>query len=344
VNVNATAARYLFDTSSKLCNKFREDGYLILAGAVEAELVDAVRWEVEERIIAPNDDQKPGLPGFEIKTGRFQDAWRICPAVSKLAVHVPIQHALRELYGREPHPFQTLTFSVGTQQLSHSDHIHFSSRPLGFMCGVWVALEDVTVDNGPLFYYPGSQNLPYMGYSELGIDLSVLESEAHGYLQYEQQIEKLARTHGFERKVFTAKKGDALIWAANLIHGGSPVNDPGSSRWSQVTHYLFEDCLHYTPRLSDEVRGNFYVRRPINVATGELIPSVEIVETEPTSDSVVISPIEPVRDDQIEKELSELRSQKDSLQKEIRALKDTKTFRYTRGAREIYSKVRARFR
>ena len=28
------------------------------------------------------------------------------------------------------------------------------------MCGVWVALEDITEDNGPLHYYPGSHRLP----------------------------------------------------------------------------------------------------------------------------------------------------------------------------------------
>ena len=32
--------------------------------------------------------------------------------------------------------------------------------PEGFMCGVWVALEDMDMDNGPLVYYPGSHQLP----------------------------------------------------------------------------------------------------------------------------------------------------------------------------------------
>ena len=32
--------------------------------------------------------------------------------------------------------------------------------PEGFMCGVWVALEDMDMENGPLVYYPGSHKLP----------------------------------------------------------------------------------------------------------------------------------------------------------------------------------------
>ena len=64
---------------------------------------------------------------------------------------------LRSLYGREPLPFQNLNFSVGSEQKTHSDTIHFNSRPAGYMCGVWVALEDVDASNGPVMYYPGSQ-------------------------------------------------------------------------------------------------------------------------------------------------------------------------------------------
>ena len=64
------------------------------------------------------------------------------------------------LYDREVVPFQTLNFLRGTQQMAHSDTIHFSSLPAKFMAGVWIALEDVTHENGPLFYYPGSHKMP----------------------------------------------------------------------------------------------------------------------------------------------------------------------------------------
>ena len=41
--------------------------------------------------------------------------------------------ALRELYQREPRPFQTLNFPVGTMQKPHADSVHFNSGPAGFM-------------------------------------------------------------------------------------------------------------------------------------------------------------------------------------------------------------------
>ena len=37
--------------------------------------------------------------------------------------------------------------------------------------------------------------------------------------------------------------GQALIWAANLFHGGSPIVDTTRTRLSQVTHYYFEGCF-----------------------------------------------------------------------------------------------------
>ena len=43
------------------------------------------------------------------------------------------------------------------------------------------------------------------------------------------------------------KKGQALIWASNLLHGGSAHRDKGRTRHSQVTHYYFEGCQYYQP-------------------------------------------------------------------------------------------------
>ena len=58
------------------------------------------------------------------------------------------------------------------------------------MCGVWIALEDVDEDNGPLEYYPGSHRLPYFDLSHLGILGSSQEGHER-YSEYEDFVQAL---------------------------------------------------------------------------------------------------------------------------------------------------------
>jgi hypothetical protein len=62
---------------------------------------------------------------------------------------------------------------------------------------------------------------------------------------------------------------DEANGAANLLHGGSRVEDPNRTRWSQVTHYYFTGCSYFTPVESDPVYGSVRFREPINVMTGQ---------------------------------------------------------------------------
>ena len=70
----------------------------------------------------------------------------------------------------------------------------------------------------------------------------------------------------FQKELFTPRLGQALIWTANLIHGGSAVENLQCTRWSQVTHYFFEGCRYYTPLLSDWPDGDVAWRQPLNIA------------------------------------------------------------------------------
>jgi len=91
---------------------------------------------------------------------RLAHAYKFNESVKKIAANARVLDLLSELYGRRALPFQTLNFPVGTQQHYHTDSVHFSATPERFMCGVWVALEDVSEDNGPLMYFPGSHKMP----------------------------------------------------------------------------------------------------------------------------------------------------------------------------------------
>lgn len=210
------------------------------------------------------------------KTGgerRIQDAWQSDPDVQAIAANEAVLALLSKLYGRQAFPFQTLNFPVGTQQEAHSDIVHFSSLPEKFMCGVWLAMEDIHPDAGPLFYYPGSHRWPVMSNSLIGRRgfETTLDSAQDPFAEAWRQ---LCAAQNAEPSTFLARKGQALIWCANLLHGGTAQKDPRLTRWSQVTHYYFEDCIYYTPAFSDEALGKLQMRRIESITDGRLRPNL----------------------------------------------------------------------
>ncbi|HET6795252.1 MAG TPA: phytanoyl-CoA dioxygenase family protein [Acidimicrobiales bacterium] len=256
------ASRELTEAERQMAVRYHEDGYVVLLGLADDAFCDRIREETEPLFRPPFE---PGRSAT-----RAQDAWKVSPAARALATHPRVMAALSMLYGRRPLPFQTLNFPVGTQQRAHSDSIHFSCLPARYMCGVWVALEDTELDNGPLFYYPGSQRLPEFDYQDLALpDDQSGEMYGRRYELYEDRIEALMAAAGFERRRLVVRKGDALLWSSNLVHGGSPILRPGASRWSQVTHYFFEGCIYYTPLMSNRVTGELALRNHlVDIATG----------------------------------------------------------------------------
>ena len=52
--------------------------------------------------------------------------------------------------------------------------------------------------------------------------------------------------------------------------------EPEVTRWSQVTHYFFEDCCYITPMQSDVFIGRLKLRGLTNIATGEAVSNIYI--------------------------------------------------------------------
>ena len=268
-------------------DQFEADGYLI----IDPGVADSTLVGILDDVAGLYPRQAIGAESRAV--GRVQDAWKSSANVLALARAPRVLAILGELYGRNPLPFQTLNFPIGTQQRAHSDTIHFDSIP-GLMCGVWTALEDIDLANGPLVYYPGTHKLPVIsmddvdaaGYIAPGFYERVnavagqvwhmarqvkqfkvprpIGRPLDAYTQYENYIGDLIAQVGPEPRYGTLKRGQSLIWASNLLHGGAPQADMGRTRHSQVTHYYFENCQYFTPRLS---KGrNLHYRQPAWIA------------------------------------------------------------------------------
>lgn len=201
---------------------YESAGYIVYQDIIDPDLIASVR-----------DATK--VQGNPLDRWKWQQA----PGIVNLAYHPKVLNILRELYEAEPFPFQTLNFNVSPAINIHADTIHFNTIPYGWMCGVWVALEDCTMDNGPLQYYRGSHTLPVVTFEELGLEPSTDNEQLHKNLgNYSQWLENRNASLGLTPDTLLCKAGTVLVWHANLMHK-SMQPKPGTTRASQVTHYYF---------------------------------------------------------------------------------------------------------
>lgn len=244
---------------TELREDFERNGFVVFDPGIPTEVLDGAVADLDDDFLPRADRQRvralrvarrllrrPARERFGYADhNRIADAWVGSRSVRAIARAPKVLELLRALYGREPLPFQTLNFRKGTQQDAHADAFHFNSQPSGFMCGVWVALEDVDDAAGPLVYYPGSHRLP-----ELGTPDIPMRPTQEEYSKYEAHVRELIERKGLEPRRGLLRKGEALLWASNLLHGGAPQEDIDRTRRSQVTHYFFADCRYWTPMLS----------------------------------------------------------------------------------------------
>ncbi|HYC59076.1 MAG TPA: phytanoyl-CoA dioxygenase family protein [Thermoanaerobaculia bacterium] len=260
----ALAEAGLDPETKKIVEFFAEHGYVIVDPEIDDRTIEHANLTLRDRF-------KQTYEPYYADTTRIQDAWWFNEHVKTIAVAPRILEILRILYQREPIPFQTLNFRVGSQQRTHSDIIHFDSIPYGYMAGVWTAMEDVDLGNGPLHYYPTSQRFPRFDMHDIGITAAGTVGYEK-YPLYEDFVEALMKAQRAERIELQMKRGQSLIWSANLFHGGSPIRDTDRTRLSQVTHYYFEGCIYYTPLFSDLGLGKLVTRKIHDMRTGQMVP------------------------------------------------------------------------
>lgn len=227
-----------------LCRKWARDGYLILEGFYDDAMLDAA-WAAYEAAIAAGEVTPPHEPlhDGDTRPGRLLNPHFGVPAIKALLHEPRMGRIISLLMGAAARPFQTIAGHKSSQQLEHSDSIHMTTYPLGYLAANWIAFEDVDPGSGPLVYYPGSHRLPYLLSEELGIPP---ETDNAGYHRlYEPAVQRLIAEHGLEPSYFLARKGDVLIWHANLLHGGSKVRDVALTRKALVCHFFAEGVVCY---------------------------------------------------------------------------------------------------
>ncbi|MBC7828686.1 MAG: phytanoyl-CoA dioxygenase family protein [Chitinophagaceae bacterium] len=239
-NLLASQKRSFSHFSSSIQKKimnWSKDGHMILENFFDEDTCSAMNEEIDKLV----KSQKLGFT----QGNKLMFANKKSSLIKKAINDSLLKNILGFILDKEVVAFQTINFLQGSQQRAHSDSIHMTTYPLGYLIAAWVALEDVNADNGPLFYYPGSHKLPYLLNSDFNEGETFLTLGKKDYSEYEDVLDELVTQHGFQQREFHACKGDVFIWHANLVHGGAPIQNKALTRKSMVVHYYASDVIKY---------------------------------------------------------------------------------------------------
>jgi hypothetical protein len=233
---------------------FIDNGYVILEKAVAPQAID--RYLAELSAVSA-----PGGPllatvwadtplGYETVSLAKADLGAPLTKVLDTYVHVAaardlifapaIEEFLRAIFEEGALAFQGLHFEKGSTQAIHQDTAYVVCEEPMKLCASWIALEDIVAGSGELMYYPGSHRLPDWLFSGVHKEFALARDGHDDHMAFMQALHDRSKERGLKLERFLARKGDALIWAADLAHGGSPITDPTLSRRSLVTHYAPE--------------------------------------------------------------------------------------------------------
>ena len=153
-----------------LLNDYRRDGYLICRGLVDAATVAALREEAVAIACGRRGAIEGATPGGRDDEAVLRDVLAIhfphkfSPRMRAMLRHEPIVSVLRQIVGEDVKCMQSMLFvkNAGKPgQAWHQDET-FIPTPDASLTGVWIALDDATIDNGCLWVQPGSHRARHL--------------------------------------------------------------------------------------------------------------------------------------------------------------------------------------
>lgn len=234
-------------------NFWNENGYLVLKSFFDPQQVEKISSVVDQTWASrAKDPNNPLVADIFIGTERekrillkdapddakqlpykLNDLFLESEEVRNLILNSELCEILQTLLGGEPMVCNSLSFERGSQQFLHFDTFYMPPLVPNKMLATWIAVENCSLDAGPLTYYPGSHKIEPYRFSH-GRLHAVAEEMSLWQAYIQQELEK----HNLKPQTFAAKSGDVFIWHAQLLHGGSEIKDMSLTRKSLVTHYF----------------------------------------------------------------------------------------------------------
>ncbi len=242
-------------TLAEQLRHWRENGYVVIEQAIHQSAIDRFTADLDEMfevgderllIQAPDDPRGIALtPGHEKLRNRVVDVYAYYESARSLLFAPPIVEFMSAVFDDKLVCFQSLTFETGSGQGIHQDTAYVVVDPPLAVAAAWIALEDVTPGSGELEYIPGSHHLSEYLFSGAYKHYDSSRDQAHEHQEWAEGLIAKSASQGLSRQRFLPKAGDVLIWAADLVHGGAPIEDSSKTRRSLVGHYCPARAVPY---------------------------------------------------------------------------------------------------
>ena len=216
-------------------DQFETDGYLVLDPCLEEGEVEALRRRVrqiaEGELDFPNDsiEYEPGASGPRMESLRKINGPSLHdPFFVDHARNSRLLEAIVDLLGPDVKLFGDQLFMKppgGIEKTYHQDCPYFSIAPMA-MATAWVALDDVTEDNGCMYVIPGSHKLGAVEHSEPWMVGD----------RRDMKIPDAAIDRGRERAI-TLRAGGCSFHHGLIQHRSGP-NRTDRFRRGLATHYM----------------------------------------------------------------------------------------------------------
>ena len=241
--------------------KYNKDGYVVIDLKISKKDLEKTIQDISALANAEDVKKNPKIYHYN-KNPRIVEGYKKFKSIKNLCKNKKIIDLLKYFYEKTPVPINSINFIRGTDQPLHSDYIHFSSMPHKYLCAAWIALEKTDDKNGAIVVVPGSHKFNLIDYSLFKLKTPTSMQELSKFYKiYEKYVSKLIKSKKIKTKTLKLKPGQAVIWAANLLHGGKKIIDQSRTRFSQVVHYHFDKCdFVYNPGFSNISKGQFALR------------------------------------------------------------------------------------
>ena len=145
------------------------------------------------------------------------------------------------LFESETVLYTSLFYERGSSQTIHRDTPYFSTRPEYRYLGVWVALEDTDLENGPLVVVRRGHLLPELDRETMArrfyADLEAVPASSEQlWNAYQTEVALQCREASLTQEAICVSKGDTIIWHPQAPHGGAEIVDLKRTRYSLVMH------------------------------------------------------------------------------------------------------------